>query len=408
MEMVSSVRGAFRFAKKDKDTSAPKFSKRAARKSLDVSAFADGENVANDKNNNSTNAASKGSVKKGKKTFAIRFSKRTSRASLDVSTPAANETSDRNDDSFALFGPSTGDSSAFSRPREVRIGVTRKSLKKVLRRTRKAEEASPTEELTLEGARAPSRVDTGSLDSKCMGRLRSSCPSIKILNLRSLNLCAARVSRKLNVRGFPENLTQLSLRESTFEPGTLFVGASASTLPKLEVLDLGRPTVHSNGNLILPAVLPKFENLKELYLEGALRAQSIRPLEIVLDKFPNLEILDLEGTELGQGDLVKVAEHVPNLRKLFVGYTELRDASVMQLEEIEFRFQRLNTICLIETKITAVGLEYLRRACPSLSRVPERGMSGRGIRHGRDTTVFGVFRHQGCGHFTTESDGVTE
>lgn len=301
---------------------------------------------------------------------------------------------------------------ALSQPREMRIEVTPGLLKKILKSTAKAKLIDPTHDLALRGT----NNTTETVDSKRIKQLKSSCPSITCLSLQNLNLLPRNKARRPNLAHFPANIERLSLRNSKFEPKSLFASMNESSMEKLHVLDVGLADICRDREASPEAYWPKLENLKELYLEGVRLVDSRPFLEKVLPNFPDLLILDLEGTMLQEDDLVMLAKCAPTVRELYLGYTPITDSSIHQLVRSGTTFSNLEITCLAETKVGEAGIAALIRICPALQRITakrarmlpqtlrywkeSRLFPGVTIELTLDTSIMAVFRDRGCNHYS--------
>lgn len=293
--------------------------------------------------------------------------------------------------------------------------VTPTLLKKILKSTAKAKNIDPTQELALHGSQTAMNE---TVKSSRIKELKSSCPSMKTLALQNLNLRPKQKNRRVRLVDFPANIERVSLRNSTFEPKTFFSKMSESRIEKLQVLDVGR-AIYAGGSTDAPeAAWPRIESLKELYLEGAPHIRKVSFLQSILLKFPNLEVLDLEGTGLRDDDLVTIARLAPNLRELYLGYTAIKDSSVMQLVNSGLRFDKLEVLCLCETTVTDAGLNMIVRSCKALrsitvkrSKVSDRAaeaareiLPALSVKRVEMSNIYAVFRNQGCDHFSSKHD----
>ncbi|OQR79283.1 hypothetical protein BIW11_05846 [Tropilaelaps mercedesae] len=366
--------------------------------------------------------------------------------SRDIIAPSyenvINNTCEKNNGNFKIvFGSLPHDSSRcppLSRTKEIRTEVTPDLLAKILKSTVKAKQINPTQELALHGKHADAwAMNCPSVTSTNIKKLKSSCPSMKTLQLQNLNLRAKQKSHRIRLVDFPSNIERVSLRSSSFEPKSFFskmIKASSKDQPhkldKLRVLDVGRAmflegkTDTEDPNFAPERLWPSIESLEELYLEGAPHLESTNFLEALLKKFPNLNVLDLEGTDVNDSDLVMIARHAPNLRELYLGYTSVKDSSIIGLEITRASgsagscLDKLEVICLSETAVTDLGLASLVRTCQSLrsitvkrSKVCEEAakrvkqiLPGLSVNRVENTHIYAVFRNQGCAHFSLKYD----
>ncbi|XP_022655154.1 uncharacterized protein LOC111247893 isoform X2 [Varroa destructor] len=340
----------------------------------------------------------------------------------------------------AAFGTSSDSCCCppLSQTKEVRTEVTPDLLAKILKSTAKAKHINLTQELALKGKAADACAKCSFITATNIRKLKSSCPSMKTLQLQNLNLRAKQKSRRVRLADFPANIERVSVRGSMFEPKSFFSkmtdesskSAALHKLSKLRVLDVGRAVFlegnTGSDNSIFPPERswPAIDSLEELYLEGAPHLKSAKFLETLLRNYPNLKVLDLEGTEISEGDLVTIARHAPDLRELYVGYTSLKDSSIIALENSRTSgsagscLDKLEVICLCETNVSELGLASFVRTCQSLRRITvkrskvseeaaNRAMKvlpGLIVHRVENIHIYAVFRNQGCAHFSLKHD----
>lgn len=231
------------------------------------------------------------------------------------------------------------------------------------------------------------------------------------LRLQQRNLCGERQD-EIQLKNFPFNYDRLSLRDSQLKPSSFFVNMPKPALKRIKVLDVGRATFVEDSDV----AWPKLRGLRELYLEGVVRGHSATFLENVLKQSKNLEVLDLERARLDQGDLVTIAKRLPELRELYLGYTNVWDSDLRELERSGSRFDKLRNVCMTQTSVSHIGVSSLLNQCPSLQKVsvrskfvgygPARDLEN--SRHGfrvyreENNHALAFFSDRGCGHFRSK------
>ncbi|CAN7992972.1 unnamed protein product, partial [Ixodes hexagonus] len=252
------------------------------------------------------------------------------------------------------------------------------------------------------------------ISSTKMKRLRFICPSVQQLSLEGFNLAGPCRKRRSKLGHFPKKLHVLSLRNCIVDTKGLFSKVAENSL--LVVLDLGRCFfVDDNVSRVKQARHSLLPSLRELYLEGYPFSEVSLSLGHVLRLCPSLQVLDIEGTTLASHVILElVAESLPGLRELYVGWTNVRDSSVLALTSGQLA--NLVAICLVGAKVTNLGLLALCRQCPRLKtvRVDKAQCNEASLedakssltanvkmewRSSRSDNVNNVLRHEGCEHF---------
>ncbi|KAM7303171.1 putative F-box/leucine rich repeat protein [Ixodes scapularis] len=252
------------------------------------------------------------------------------------------------------------------------------------------------------------------ISSTKMERLRSICPSVQQLSLEGFNLADPYRKRRSKLKHFPAKLRVLSFRNCIVDIKRLFSKVAENCA--LVTLDLGRCFfVSDDASRVDQASPSMLSSLRELYLEGYPFLDPSFPLGHVLRVCPSLQVLDIEGTTLGSHVILElVALNLPELRELYVGWTNVRDSSVLALTSGQLA--NLLTVCLVGTKVTNLGLLALCCRCPRLKTLRvDRVWCNEALLEeaksslapnvqvewcsSRSDNVNNVLRHEGCEHF---------
>ncbi|OQR70942.1 hypothetical protein BIW11_11298, partial [Tropilaelaps mercedesae] len=296
-------------------------------------------------------------------------------------------------------------SEPLSRCCEVLDGVTPARLRVVLTSTLKARSAEPTQELIIRGNHRV--ILRWPLSARKIKDLAKACPCIKQLSVEQMNLRASGRNRCVSLEHFPSTLTTLSIRDSLVEVNTFLRTTQDPAFTNMRVLDLGGTINACGANYAWPPM----ENLEELYLEGARGLSSVKFLQNILVNCPALKAIDLEGTDVDSDVMVTLASFANHLRKIFLGFTDLRDSGLYALNQRNLVFRSLEVLCLADTTVSQLGLDQLRRSAPKLREVTVNRCVV--LEDVQDDDVFlplrvyrihnvhigAVFRNRGCEHF---------
>lgn len=246
-------------------------------------------------------------------------------------------------------------------------------------------------------------------------RLRLAFPRLVDVSLEGFNFGAAHRKRRLKFRDFPQRLQSLTLRGSVLDVRTFFAAGPAEN-GELTALDLGRCFFLNDEKARgdhRRVTWPSLPALESLCLEGCPFLISGAVLGDVLMRCPSLQVLDLEGTSLQSSiDLALIGQHLPLLRELFIGWTDVNDSSLLALAHGSF--QSLVTLCLVGTHVTNLGVLAVCAAFPklravrvSMVRCAVRKLEQVDVCRAvsiqvacvRSENVRTVLRHEGCEHF---------
>lgn len=252
------------------------------------------------------------------------------------------------------------------------------------------------------------------ISSTKMKRLSAICPSVQQLSLQGFNLADPYRKRRSKLKHFPKELRVLSLRNCIVDIKSLFSKVTENSA--LLALDLGRCFfVDDDASHVEQSSRSLLPSLQELYLEGYPFIDQSFSLGHVLRVCPSLQILDIEGTALASHVILElVAQNLPGLQELYVGWTNVKDSSVLALTSGQFA--NLLTICLVGAKVTNLGLLALCEQCPRLKtiRVDSTRCNEALLEDAkpllaanlqiewccsRSDNVNNVLRHEGCEHF---------
>ena len=135
----------------------------------------------------------------------------------------------------------------------------------------------------------------------------------------------------------------------------------AASFPNLESLDLSHTHVTDLG-LGFVAKLRKLRSLNLYFAEHVTEAGVAR-----LHELKSLERLNLRGARMSDSGM-EFMSHLPNLRELDIGVTQITDTSLEHLEGL----QHLETLALGGNRIGHVGLVFLQ-SLPSLKNLDLSG-----------------------------------
>ncbi|XP_075544560.1 F-box/LRR-repeat protein 12-like [Dermacentor variabilis] len=251
-----------------------------------------------------------------------------------------------------------------------------------------------------------------SVSPRALRRIQSRCPRLRRLRIHNFSFRSSSRDKCVRLADFPDTLEHLSLRGSIVGRSSFFKASrQGQNLSRLQVLDLGRCFFVADAEA---KPWPWLPSLTQLYLEGCPFLDSTGYFQDMLRKLSKLTLLDVEGTYIAENALEIVASHCSLLEHLYVGCTATKDSSLASMGNFG-GMTKLQSICLVQTQVTDVGLLHLARVAPELKVVMlemDQGMSNQGIAELCDRLpsvairigeciglVSAVFRHEGCGHY---------
>ncbi|KAG8181578.1 hypothetical protein JTE90_017328 [Oedothorax gibbosus] len=201
----------------------------------------------------------------------------------------------------------------------------------------------------------PSCANFMPITGKQLLEINSHC-SLKILILK---YCCLDVVTLVH---FPLSLDHLSIRGCNMDSAKFFGLDPSLFLPHLVSLDIGYVKNYLTSDELFR--LNSLKTLKALYMEGCLRINS-GGIESIHKLLPRLEILDVEGTDISNEGAIFIMNNCPKMKKLFLGHTQIDDR-VFDAADKKL-MPDLDYFCVIDSKITAIGLQNFFKDFDSLS-----------------------------------------
>lgn len=181
-------------------------------------------------------------------------------------------------------------------------------------------------------------------------RLRTRSPKLRRLVLAGCSL------QFISSEDLPPTVRYLSVRGSELNVYCFFGSQLHLHVPYLTCLDVGGVSNFFSSEDLY--TFSNLQNLRCLYMEGCFRINS-GGIESIVDIMPRLRVLDVEGTDVSNEGVIVILTHCVDVRELYLGHLDVDDEALSRSPP-----NRLQKLCVKQTRITQQGIEQFVGGCP--------------------------------------------